>query len=75
MKPTKKSCLTLLLMVVVTTLAEAENTFRKPNTSESSYQMAQAEAKVLAETKAYLEGGGKVDAVDNTGRTRLHKAE
>ena len=44
--------------------------------AEGGREMTEEEAKVLAETKAFLAGGGEVDekAVGASGGTRLHKA-
>lgn len=46
----------------------------KKDEPEPSYKMTKEEAKILAETKAYLKARGQVDTVDVRGETRLHKA-
>ena len=66
MKPIKLLCLLLVLTFISIGCEKKE--------PEPPYWMTEAEAKVLAETKAYLEAGGQVDAVDDDGKTRLHKA-
>jgi ankyrin repeat protein len=67
MKPTKKLfCLILALMFIAVGCKMKE--------PEPPYKMTEEEAKVLAETKAYLKARGQVDTVDDRGETRLHKA-
>jgi len=65
-KPTRLFCLLLALIFIAAGCEKKE--------PEPRYQMTEAEAKVLAETKAYLKAGGQVDTFDDGGETRLHKA-
>jgi len=51
------------LLFTSLTLAETHKASKEPHSPSDIYRMSDVEAKVLAETKAYLEAGGKVDAV------------
>lgn len=61
----------MLVLIAVITRAWVKNSYAsaKANAPETTYQMTEAEAKILTETKAYLEAGGKVDVVDYQNRT------